>query len=311
MTTLEQQARAEVEPRARPQFSVVIAAVNGFEPLAGCLRAIDRIPEGGSAEIIVVDRCRMAAEIHRAFPNVRIYPVSARATIPQMRSTGIIASSGEWVVITEDHCEPHADWFRQFVAAADSGPWDVIAGAVENGRRDRLVDWAAFFTEYSEYMAPRPSGENADLPGMNTAYRRAALDRVPRLVEEALWETFLHQRLRDSGARLYASSDVLLDHCKSFGFFEFLSQRFYLARSFAGMRVRGAAPVTRLAYGAASPALLGILPLRTFRRIWAKGANRRELVLAAPILATFFASWTAGEFVGYLFGEGDASSKVE
>lgn len=311
MTTQDLPTSSRTALTRRPTLSVVIAAVNGYQPLAGCLRAIERIPERSLAEVIVVDRCNVGARIKAEFPDTAILLVSPELTIPEMRSLGIRASKGDWVIVTEDHCEPRHDWFSRFLAAAETGPWDVIAGAVENGKRDRLVDWAAFFTEYSEYMAPRPSGENADLPGMNTAYRRAALDGVPGLVEASLWETFLHARLREAGCRLYAASDVLLDHCKSFGYREFLSQRFYLARSFAGMRVRNAPLLKKLAYGLASPLLFVILPYRTVSRIWRKGRHRRELLFATPILISFFASWAAGEFAGYLFGEGDASSKVE
>ncbi|GIW07010.1 MAG: hypothetical protein KatS3mg060_1815 [Dehalococcoidia bacterium] len=310
MTTQELPAAALAARPGQPAFSIVIAAVNGYAPLAGCLAAIERIPERDRAEVIVVDRCNVGGRIKREFPETTVVIVSPAMTIPEMRSLGIRASRGEWVIVTEDHCEPRPDWLRQFAAAA-SGPWDVIAGAVENGRRDRLVDWAAFFTEYSEYMAPRPSGETPDLPGMNTAYRRAALDAVPGLIEASLWETFLHTRLREAGARLYSASDVVIDHCKSFGYREFLGQRFHLARSFAGMRLRGAPLPKRIAYGLAAPALLVILPYRTLTRIWRKGRHRRELLLSAPILVSFFASWAAGECVGYLFGEGDSSRKVE
>lgn len=311
MTTPELPAALPAARADRPQFSIVIAAVNGYAPLAGCLAAVERIPERDRAEVIVVDRCNVGRRIKREFPATTVLLVAPDMTIPEMRSLGMRASRGEWVIVTEDHCEPRPDWLRQFAAAAETGPWDVIAGAVENGRRERLVDWAAFFTEYSDYLAPRPSGETANLPGMNTAYRRAALAAVPGLIEASLWETFLHARLREAGARLYAASDVVLDHCKSFGFREFLVQRFYLARSFAGMRLRGAALPKRVAYGLAAPALLAILPYRTFTRVWRKGRYRRELLLSAPILVSFFASWAVGECVGYLFGEGDASRKVE
>ncbi|MCL6646953.1 MAG: glycosyltransferase [Chloroflexi bacterium] len=293
-----------------PTFSVVIAAVNGYAPLARCLQAIERLEGRAHAEVIVIDRANVARRLKAEFPATTLVTVSPEMTIPEMRSLGMRLARGEWVIVTEDHCEPRPDWLQRFQAAA-SGPWDVIAGAVVNGRRQRLVDWAAFFTEYSEYMAPRPAGETADLPGMNTAYRRQSLLALPGLVEAGLWETFLHARLQAAGCRLYAAADVLVDHCKSFGYREFLSQRFYLARSFAGMRLRGAPPVKRLAYGLAAPALLFLLPVRTFRRIWRKGAHRRELLLSFPILLSFFASWAAGEMVGYLFGEGDASRKVE
>ncbi len=134
---------------------------------------------------------------------------------------------------------------------------------------------------------------------------------MPGLVESAVWETFLHARLREAGYRLFSASNVLLDHCKSFGYWEFLSQRFYLARSFAGMRVRNAPLTRKLLYGAASPALLVILPTRVATKVWKKNKHRKELAKSFPILMTFMGSWTAGEFVGYLFGEGDASSKVE
>lgn len=315
MTTISPEAviaaRSQGKAEGKPKWSIVVAAVNGFEPLSGCLRAIDRIPERGTAEIIVVDRCRVADQVRRQFPTVTVLGAGADMTIPQMRSKGILASTGEWVIVTEDHCEPRKGWLKAFQSEIDSGGWDVIAGAVENGCRDRLVDWAAFFTEYSEYMAPRQAGETGDLPGMNTAYRRSALNAIPGLVESAVWETFLHARLKEAGFRLYSSSKVLLDHCKSFGYWDFLTQRYYLARSFAGMRVRGEPLSRKLLWGAASPALMVLLPLRIIQRVRQRPRYAGKLRKSFPILLTFTAAWTLGELTGYLFGEGDASQKVE
>jgi len=292
------------------RLSVVIACVNGYAPLAGCLAALARCHGAEAAQVIVVDRCRVAERVAAEFPWATVLYAERDATIPQMRSAGILASSGEWIIVTEDHCEPRSDWLERFAAHA-LGPYDVVAGSVENGRTAHLVDWAAFFTEYSEYAAPRASGETGDLPGMNTAYRRSALFGVPGLVQSAQWETFIHAALLGAGRRLYADGGIILDHCKSFGFWDFFTQRFHLARSFAGMRVRGAPASRRAVYGLLAPALIAILPTRIVGKIWRKGRNRRELVLCLPLLAVFLASWTVGEWVGYWFGEGDSSSKVE
>jgi hypothetical protein len=77
------------------------------------------------------------------------------------------------------------------------------------------------------------------------------------------------------------------------------------------MRVREAPLSKKLMWGAASPALLFLLPWRIVRRVQQRPRYKRKLQQSFPILLTFMAAWTLGELTGYLFGEGNASAMVE
>ena len=68
------------------------------------------------------------------------------------------------------------------MTAFDQAGPDVVAvgGSVVNGVTDTSLDWATYLCEYSFFSPPVAEGESAILPGMNVAYRRSALESVPR-----------------------------------------------------------------------------------------------------------------------------------
>src|SRR5262249_27793956 len=152
--------------------------------------------------------------------------------------------------ITEDHCLAHPRWF-QTIARAHQDGHRAVGGPVENGSVERSVDWAVFFCEYARFMLPMPQGIVAEIPGNNSAYERGILQRLGTELQAELWETFLHQRLRELGVRFYSDPEMVVYHKKSFGFRYFMSQRYHYSRSFAGMRLRRAPWWQRLGYACA------------------------------------------------------------
>jgi hypothetical protein len=62
---------------------------------------------------------------------------------------------------------------------------------------------------------------------------------------------------------------------------------------------------------ALSLALPLLLLYRMARSVTTKGRHLHELMRALPYLTLFAVIWAAGEAAGYLFGPGDALSKVE
>ena len=261
---------------ATPELSVVIASVNGYPYLAECLLSLERQTARDRLEVIVVDRLAdgTAERAEADFPLVRVLRASRARSVPQLRSEGLRAARGAVVAITEDH---------------------VVAP----------VGWAAAILDaHARYPC------TAAIPGMNTSYKRRAIEACGDLFYAGVWETFLHARLLELGEELRADPAILLHHNKSFGWGEFLAQRYYLARSFAGMRVAGAGPARKAAFALASPALLPLLSWRIARRSLRKGYGA-QLRRAAPVLLLFLLAWSAGEGMGYALGEGDASARVE
>jgi hypothetical protein len=181
---------------------------------------------------------------------------------------------------------------------------------VENAATERVVDWAAFLCEYSHCILPLPTGEAEWLTGNNVIYPRALLARYAALLAAGGWENQLHDALRRDGVRLECRPDIRVGHKKHYTVGEYLSQRYFYARSYAGARVAGAPFARRLAYGAAAFALPPLLLYRTVSRVIAKRRHRAELVRSLPLLALFVSSWALGEVIGYWAGPGDSLAKV-
>jgi hypothetical protein len=270
--------------------------------------------DGGiPAEVIVADCCgdataRMVAE---QFPGVDFTQFEERKTIPELRAFGMLRSRGEIVAITEDHCIAPRDWYIQMVKAHEEHECDAAGGAIENAAIHRTIDWAVFFCEYLRYMNPIHEGYTHDIPGNNASYKRPVLEVMRDLLEGGYWEGFLHARLQERNKKIWSSPKMVILHKKSFGFGEFLSQRYHYGRSYAGMRNEICTPAKRLFYILFSPLLPPLLVYRMIRLTFLKGRFQKEILKSFPYLLIFSCFWAAGDWMGYAFGPGDSLAKVE
>jgi Glycosyl transferase family 2 len=294
-----------------PKLSVVIASVNGWEMLEPTLRALDAQPERSRMEVIVVEAVggptRRALLDHR--PKVEVIAVDEKRTIPALRHQGVMRAKGELVAILEDHGEVAPDW-AQALIEAHQGPWGAVGGVVENGRTG-LINWAAFFCEYTPYMGPVLEGESTDLPGNNIAYKRPHLLRHAHELEQGRWESWINDKIRLDGVPIASTNKAIVRHIKPFRLGHFLIQRFHFARSYAGMRRVDQSMTKRLIYGVGSLALPALLLLRVTKTALSKGRNLGQFAASAPLIALFYTVGAAGEMIGYLVGPGDSLSRVE
>lgn len=300
-------------PATRPRISVVIASVNGWHVLRECLEALHAQAGDHPFEVVLVDRCgpELRRRVAAAFPTVRLVEVAPEATIPDMRARGLRLAQGDLVAVTEDHCLARPGWFDAMVRAHAGHALAAVGGPVENAAAERLVDRAAFLCEYSQLMGPLPAGPAENVAGNNVVYRREALETVRDVVEAGVWEHFLHAAIRERGGRFAVEPALAIDHKKSFGFGEFMSQRYHYSRSFAGMRVQGKSALVRAAWAAASPLLVPLVLGRIGRAVAAKRRHVGDLVTTAPLLALFSVSYWWGELVGSLLGPGRSLERVQ
>ena len=102
-----------------PQISVVIASVNGLPYPLACLESLASQDGDISAEVVLADCTGPAtvAAVRERFPDVRLLAFDDRMSVPFLRAAGIREARGRLVAVTEDHCVPREDWYRQMVAA--------------------------------------------------------------------------------------------------------------------------------------------------------------------------------------------------
>jgi len=295
-----------------PELSIIIASINGRPYIDACLEALARQRGAERAEVVVADCVgpQVADFVRDAYPDFRLIAFDEPKSVPELRSAGILASRGGIVAITEDHCIPPQGWYEAMVEAHQRRSEPAIGGAVDNAATDRIVDWAVYFCEYSNFISPIPEGVVHDLPGPNVSYKRAALDTMRDLIEDGYWETFLHIRLEETGQHLWSDPSVQVLHKKHYRFGEFLSERFHYGRAYAGTRNEFTPLSKRLVHLVGSPLLPPVLMVRIWRRVWSRKRHRSEFFRALPAIATFMLAWAAGEWVGYAFGAGDSELRL-
>jgi hypothetical protein len=303
-----------------PMFSVIVGRVSteDRDRILELLRALRDQPGAPHHEIIIADRLQdeVSERIRTEFPEVHLFSCPAGTSLPELRTLALDRTRGDYLVVTEDHCVPAKDWLSAIASAFEAAPptTAAVGGVVENGVCDSGLDWATFLCEYSAFMGPIVNGPAAAaaVPGMNVAYRRAAIDSADReLLRGGFWETTLHPLLAKKGMGFYLSDAITLRHKKKFSFQLFVAQRFVYSRYYAGIRFFPGQSAKRASMAALSLALPLLLLYRMARNVTSKGRLRPELVRALPYLTLFALIWAAGEAVGYLFGPGDALSKIE
>jgi len=291
-------------------LSVAIASVSGLPVLAECIEALER-QRGVSVEVIVADRTGAPARdyLRAAHPGVRVIEAPAGTPIPELRAMAAREARSRTLAVLEDHCITGPGWAGKMLGALAEGH-PVVAGPVKNFATRRLVDWAAFFCEYSAFMHPAPEGEAAMVPGNNVVYDRGAIEGFDEMMDEGLWDAALHERLKGRGVGLYMTPAVTVGHKMTGGLAWFLTQKFHFARAFAGARLAGASRALAPAYSLAALLLPLVIGRRITASIWRRGAYRREFVLSSPFLLLLLLAWAAGESVGYMAGPGRSTAKV-
>lgn len=279
------------------------------------IEALDPAVSGEPCEIVIADRLQdnLTKRIRRDYPQVKVIDCPPDMTLTEMRTLAFEASSAPIVAVTEDHCVPAPGWATTVRKAFEERGPDLVAvgGSVVNGVTDTGLDWATYLCEYSFFSPPVAQGESAILPGMNVAYRRTALESVPReLLVSGFWETTVHPLLVERGKKLLSLNELVMFHKKRFSWGLFASQRFIYSRYYAGLRFGDAALPKRAAASLASLALPPLLLMRAIKAARAKGLGR-EMLRASPYLLPLYFVWAVGESVGAWKGPGNALAMIE
>ncbi len=299
-------------------FSILIGRVSteDHDRVIECLEALAVQVSPPPYEVVIVDRRQdeISVQIAERFPDVRLIACPATMALPEMRALAFANCSGDYIIVTEDHCVPSNLWLAKFAEAVAQAPKSAAAfgGTVENGVADTALDWATFLCEYSGSIGPRPNGTSRDVPGMNVAYKRAALEAIdPALLKKGFWETTVHPQMEKNGQTLYSSNDILLYHCKKFSLGLFCRQRYVYSRYYAGIRYAPEDKGKRAMSAVLTLVLPPLLLWRMSRNVFSKRRLVKEFIIASPYLALFSVIWAAGEIAGYIGGPGNALLEIE
>ncbi|MEO8484233.1 MAG: glycosyltransferase [Acidobacteriota bacterium] len=305
---------AQSTPPSPMDLAVVVPSVNGLPIVLECLAALraDASVSKLGIELLVIDRCGddVRRAIHDHFPEATVIAVGRRETIPAMRAVGFRRASAPAVAVIEDHVIVPAGWAGAMVAALRDDGADVVGGGVRNAAVERLVDRAAFLCEYSHLLPPQPAGRVETLTGNNVVYRRAVLDRYRATVDRGHWEDELHAAMRRDHVVLIGRPDIEVGHKMHYRVRDYLAQRFWYARAYAGIKRESMSPSARIIRAIGSVALPPLLLQRIVGRVRRAHVPDASWIPSLPLLSLFVCAWAAGEVVGYLCGGGDALSRV-
>lgn len=300
-----------------PTIAVILGRVSteDSDRVFETIEALDPAVSGEECEIVIADRLEdtLTKRIRANHPQVRLIACPSEMSLPEMRTLAFEASTAPIVAVTEDHCVPTPGWARSITKAFEQGGSELVAvgGSVVNGATGSGLDWATFLCEYSFFSPPVTEGSADILPGMNVAYRRSALESIPRhLLISGFWETTVHPVLLKTGSRFLSLNELVMLHKKRFSWGLFAKQRFIYSRYYAGLRFGQAAPAKRAAASIGALALPPLLLARAIKAARLKGLGY-EMCRALPFLLSFYVIWAVGESVGAARGPGRALMMIE
>jgi len=293
------------------QLSVIVVCLNSAEVRETCLIALANQVQKDSTEILAVGHWAAEAQpgaspedyvVRQRLPGVRILPVSARTTVPQMRTFGILHSQGEIVALLEDDCVVADNWCLAVLRAHEE-PHPVIGGSISPGGYRRLLDWAVYFCEYARFMPPFSGAKDA-LPGNHVTYKRTALP--PLESDQGFYEVFLHADWKKSGIKLIADPTLMVKNINHSVLRHITRMPFHHGRAFAGMRAKSFPAWRKGLYAILSL----VLPVLKVARLATEVTRRRRYVVefcfSIPWTMIFLTSWSLGELWGYATGPGDS-----
>jgi glycosyltransferase involved in cell wall biosynthesis len=295
------------------KISVVVASKVGAPFIDQCLDSIRAEAAALDAEVVVVAAggTSYAERLRADFPWARVVHAPELDKVPALRRRGVEQARGEYIAVIEEHCSAKDDWLHKALGAHASGRYAAVGGPIADFDYDRLPDWVVYFLEYNGSLPPAPAGETGQLNDANIVYRRDALTAHAALLGEGYWPMALHPTLLAEGQKFLSVPDMLVYHRGPFSFGYYLHQRYLFSRAFAGVRAQNEPPLRRWAYVLGAPLIPFFLLARITLTVVKKRCRIGKFIRALPLLGTALLVFVAGEWVGCVWGPGDALSKVE
>ena len=275
-----------------------------------CLDALCPQAQSAGAEVIVADSSDDGTDevLLQAFREIRFLHFSDPLTLPELRTKAIAVARGSVITILDAFSIVAATWVSEVLRAHRQRPNPVIGGVVELYDADKqgLFNWAAYINEYGMFMLPREAGEVDMLPGSNISYKREALFDVTGPKHQVFWKTFVNEELEAAGHVLWLEPRIVVWLKKPIPIGDFFRTRYDHGRCFAGMRSASYSLARRLIHAVTFPGLPFLFLWRWGSKYWIKRRFRSKFVATLPLQLLLFASWSVGEFVGYLRGPGNS-----
>ena len=188
------------------ELSVVLATPYDFDSLRAVLAHLRAQTARDRIELVVVgstpERLAVDESLLDGFHAHRVVHIGPFESLSAARSAGIRAARAPVVALTEDHCFPAPTWAEALIRA-HRGPWAAVGPAIGLANPGRYMGWANYLIQYGPWMQPLAGGEQDDVPGHNSSYKRDVLLGLGSDLEALfVFDARLHEELRRRGQRL-------------------------------------------------------------------------------------------------------------
>ena len=112
-------------------LSTIIVHYKSRDPLLACLEALGPVAAGSGCETVVVDNAShdgIREDLEARFPAVRLIQNEENVGYARAVNQGLRATTGEFVLVMNPDCEPHAGAVRTMLDFLRANPRAAIAG---------------------------------------------------------------------------------------------------------------------------------------------------------------------------------------
>ncbi len=290
------------------ELSVVLATPYDFDSLHAVLAHLRAQTARDRIELVVVgstpERLAVDESLLEGFHGHRIVHVGAFDSLSAARTAGIRAAGAPVVALTEDHCFPAPTWAEALIRA-HRDPWAAVGPVIGLANPGRYMSWANYLIQYGPWVQPLAGGEQDDVPGHNSSYKRDVLVGLGDDLEALfVFDTRLHEELRRRGGRLYVEPSATSYHVFITRLRPFMKEHFHIGRAFAAARSSDWPAPRRWAYAVLSAGLPLLRGARIVRRMREAGWLGDLVPAVLPSLALGLATSATGEAAGYARGLG-------
>ena len=233
------------------------------------------------------------------FPDVQFLSAEPASSIPQLRFAGSEQARGDVIAWTEASAIVGSRWL-EFLVEAHSRGFDAVGGTVDPDPTFNLTSWAAHLCEYGRFMSPLQSTEGSEATGFNVSYTHTLLKSCSESVRGRHWENVLNSEARSQGARFLLAGHIEVVNTRRYDVQEFMRQRLHYGYGYARVRCTRMPRFAHLALLALTAALPLLMLFRYYRWVWLKRLPPGRSLAALPLLILFAASWSLGEWWGYV-----------
>jgi len=277
--------------------TVAVVCICSAEHLAKCLRALGEQADAPPFDVVVASDPRI--DLPDRWPGVRVVSNEGQRTPLELASRAVAESTGDVVLLTEDHCIPDPGWVRGLLDAQRDGR-GAVGGRVELAGAASATDWAFYFVDFFRYAAPVREGAAVSLTVCNVSYRRDHLEQIADLWREQFHETAVNDALQRQLGPLWMAPGASVRMSRHVTLREAVRERYAFGRLFGCTRLQFSSPWRRAYYTALAPTLPLLLTARMARKAMRSRQLAAGFIRSALPLLLMVTAWSLGEWLGYL-----------